>query len=414
MKAEILSIGTELLLGSISDTNASWLAQRLADLGIDLYYVSQVGDNQGRLEETIRRALARADLVITSGGLGPTGDDLTREAISAVIGETMTVQPELEQELRDRFGRRGVTMPAQNVKQATLIPSARAIPNPIGTAPGWWTQPTQGEFVGKIIVSMPGVPFEMKRMWIEEAEPELAKYGTGLIYSLTIKTVGIGESAAEQLVKHLMEGSNPTLAPYAKPDGVHLRATAKASTQAEAAALVNELADKVRAILGPYIYGYNDETLEQAVGKLLLERKMTLGTMESFTGGLVAHNLTNTPGSSGWFQGGIVAYQTALKQQMGVPAAVIEQYGVISKECAAAMATAARACSGASIGLGTTGVAGPDEQEGKPAGTVFLAIDCDGQVRTVEQFYKYPRAEVKRLGAMSAVNMVRRALLRLD
>ena len=414
MKAEILSIGTELLLGDITDTNASWLAQRLAPLGIDLYYISQVGDNQSRLAETLRRALGRADLVVTTGGLGPTSDDLTREAIAEVMGEPMVVQPELEQQLRDRFERRGVTMPPSNVKQATLIASARILPNPIGSAPGWWTQPQAGEFAGRIIVSMPGVPFEMKRMWSEEAEPQLAQLGSGLIYSLTIKTVGIGESAAEEMVRHLMDGSNPTLAPYAKPDGVHLRATAKAATRAEAEAMVNALADQVRAALGPYIYGYNDETLEQAVGKLLLEHGMTLGTMESFTGGLIAHNLTNVPGSSKWFNGGIVAYQNELKQQMGVPAEIIAQHGAVSAQCAAAMATAARQRTGANIGIGTTGVAGPDEQEGKAAGTVFLGIDLDGQVRTIEQFYKYPRAEVKRLGAMAAVNMVRRALLRLD
>lgn len=414
MKAEILSIGTELLLGDITDTNASWLAQRLAPLGIDLYYVSQVGDNQGRLEETIRRALSRSDLVITTGGLGPTVDDLTREAIAAVMGEPMVVQPELEQQLRERFARRGGTMPASNIKQATLIASARILANPIGSAPGWWTQPKEGEFAGKIIVSMPGVPFEMKRMWAEEAEPQLAKMGGGLIYSLTIKTVGIGESAAEEQVRHLMDGSNPTLAPYAKPDGVYLRATAKAATRAEAEAMVNQLADQVRAALGPYIYGYNDETLELAVGKLLLEHNMTLGTMESFTGGLIAHNLTNTPGSSKWYQGGIVAYQNELKEQYGVPAEIIAQHGVISAECAAAMATAARRSTGASVGLGTTGVAGPDEQEGKPAGTCFLAVDFNGEIRTVEQFFKYPRAEVKRLGAMGAVNMVRRMLLRLE
>ncbi|PZR99111.1 MAG: competence/damage-inducible protein A [Candidatus Chloroheliales bacterium] len=414
MKAEILSIGTELMLGDITDTNASWLARRLADLGIDLYYISQVGDNLGRISETIARALARADLVISTGGLGPTGDDLTREAIASVMGEQMVVQPELEQQLRDRFERRGVPMPASNVKQATLIPSAHILPNPIGSAPGWWVQPNEGAFAGRIIVSMPGVPFEMKQMWQEQAEPELAKLGSGLIYSLTIKTVGIGESAAEEMVRHLMEGSNPTLAPYAKPDGVHLRATAKAATHAEAEAMVNELADKVREALGPYIYGYNDETLEWAVGKLLLEHHLTLGTMESFTGGLIAHNLTNVVGSSKWFQGGIVAYQNELKEQMGVHAEIIAQHGVISAQCAAAMATAARQRTSADIGLGTTGVAGPDEQEGKPAGTVFLGIDFGGQVRTIEQFYRYPRIEVKRLGAMGAVNMVRRALLRLD
>jgi len=413
MKAEILSIGTELLLGTITDTNASWLAQRLADLGIDLFYVSQVGDNLGRLAESLRRAISRSDIVITTGGVGPTEDDLTREAISAVLGEQMAVQPEVEAQLRAFFERRGVQMPERNVKQATLIPSARALSNPIGTAPGWWTQPTQGEFAGKIVVTMPGVPHEMKRMWTEEVEPALGKLsGGGLIYSINAKVVGVGESTVEESLGDLIHSDNPTLATYAKQDGVHVRVTAKASTREQAERLTKEMVERVQAIFGSAIYGYNDDTLEQALVTLLISRKLTLATMESVTGGLVAHNLTNVPGASDCFLSGLVSYSPAMKVKAGVPQAVIDEYGVVSEQCALAMATAARAYTGAEIGISTTGVAGPSELEGQPVGTVWLGIDYQGERRAVKLYYRSTRPEIKRLAAMAAVNLARLALLK--
>src|SRR5919197_1751685 len=237
MRAEILSVGTELLLGQIVDTNANYLAQQLPALGLDLYYVSQIGDNQRRLAEAIRRALERSDVVITTGGLGPTEDDLTREAIAEVMGETPEVQPELERQLREFFARRGRTMPDRNVKQATTIPSGTYLPNPIGTAPGWWVERDGGS---KVIASMPGVPHEMRKMWEEQVLPRLAHRITGgIIVSRVLKLVGIGESHAEEALGDLTRSTNPTLATYAKSDGIHLRVTAKAPTREEAERLLD-------------------------------------------------------------------------------------------------------------------------------------------------------------------------------
>src|SRR5579859_4362414 len=242
MRAEILSIGTELLLGQIVDTNANFLAQQLPALGLDLYYVSQIGDNLHRLADAFQRGLERSDVIITSGGLGPTEDDLTREAIADVLGEHMTVQPDLEAHLREFFARRGRAMPERNVKQATTIPSATTLSNPVGTAPGWWV-----EHDGKVIVSMPGVPHEMHKMWEEQAQPRLARLITGgVIVSRLLKLIGIGESNAEETLGDLTRSVNPTLATYAKSDGIHLRLTAKAAAQADAERLLDAFEPRVR------------------------------------------------------------------------------------------------------------------------------------------------------------------------
>src|SRR6478672_84992 len=235
MRAEILSIGTELLLGQIVDTNANYLAQQLPALGLDLYYVSSIGDNLQRLSDAFSQALQRSDVVISTGGVGPTEDDLTREAIADVFGEQLQVQPELEAQLRAFFTRRGRTMPERNVKQATTIPSGTFLPNPIGTAPGWWV-----ERDGRVIISMPGVPHEMRKMWEEQAQPRLAKLlSGGVIVSRTLKLAGIGESHAEEALGDLTHSTNPTLATYAKSDGIHLRLTAKSATQTEAERLLD-------------------------------------------------------------------------------------------------------------------------------------------------------------------------------
>ncbi|HEX2213919.1 MAG TPA: molybdopterin-binding protein, partial [Mycobacterium sp.] len=215
MQAEIIAVGTELLLGEILDTNSQYLAQQLTGLGIDLFFVTHVGDNMGRLTETVQRALSRSDVVIMTGGLGPTEDDLTREAIAAALGETMTVEPALEDVLRGWYAKRNRPMPAMNIKQATLIPSAQAIDNPIGTAPGWWVENN-----GKKIACMPGVPHEMKKMFEEQVAPRLGLGGGGVLVSRTLKTVGIGESNVAELVQDLIHNPNPTLATYAKQDGV--------------------------------------------------------------------------------------------------------------------------------------------------------------------------------------------------
>src|SRR5450759_4078731 len=252
MRAEILSCGTELLLGHITDTNATYLAQSLSALGIDLYFVSQVGDNQKRIIETLKRAWERSDLVIMTGGLGPTEDDLARESISALLGETMQVDPSLENELRNHFSSRQVSMPERNVKQATLIPSARVLPNPVGTAPGWWIEKDN-----HIIVAMPGVPREMYRMWEQEAIPRLKPYTGGLIFTRILRVSGLGESAVEERLDSLLHSNNPTIATYAKSDAIDVRITDKADTSAEAEKQVSDMEVQVRQILGHHVFGTN-------------------------------------------------------------------------------------------------------------------------------------------------------------
>jgi nicotinamide-nucleotide amidase len=251
MKAEILSIGTEILLGEIVDTNAQYIASRLPGLGIDLYFKAVVGDNLDRLTETIERARERSDIVICTGGLGPTEDDLTREAICAVLGEEPHVDPDLEATLRGFFKRRGYAMPERNVKQCWLIPSAHAIPNPRGTAPGWWA-----ERDGKIIVAMPGPPSEMHRMWEQEVAPELIRRQPGtVLITRTLKTTGIGEGNVDEMVSPLLKSSNPSIGIYARADGVQLRIAAKAPTADQARELIAPVEEEARRILGPAVWG---------------------------------------------------------------------------------------------------------------------------------------------------------------
>lgn len=403
MRAEIISCGTELLLGHITDTNATYLAQSLAPLGIDLYYVSQVGDNQGRIVEVLRRAWSRSDLIVMTGGLGPTEDDLTRESISELMGETMQVDPQLEKDLRAMFAHMGSKMPERNVKQATLIPSARALPNPVGTAPGWWVEKD-----GRIVIAMPGVPKEMFRMWEEEAIPRLLSYAGSAIFTRILRVSGLGESTVEERLGELTRSSNPTIATYAKNDAIDVRVTAKSATREEAQRLVDEMDARVRAVLGRTVFGIDKDTLASVAGKMLLERKQTVSVMESLTGGLLSSMITDVPGSSNYFAGGSVAYSTELKAQMGVPREILEQHGAVSEETARAMAHAIRERLGTDVGIGITGVAGPDEQEGKPVGTVYIAIDGpEGLVSSKGPGWRSSRGDSKRLSALAALNLLR-------
>ncbi len=403
MRAEIISCGTELLLGHITDTNATYLAQSLASLGIDLYFISQVGDNQGRIVETLRRAWERSDLIIMTGGLGPTEDDLARESISALLGETMQVDAVLETELRGIFAARNVIMPERNIKQATLIPSARALPNPLGTAPGWWVEKDR-----HIIVAMPGVPREMYRMWEQEVIPRLSPYTGGLIFTRLLRVWGLGESAVEERLVPVIHSNNPTVATYAKSDAIDVRITAKAETRDLAEQQVAEMEARVREILRHHIFGIDKDTLQSVIGKYLTERRQTLAAMESLTGGLLSSTITDVPVSSNYFVGGLVTYSTELEAQMGVPLEVLEQHGAISEETARAMAHAVRERLGTDFGLGITGVAGPDKQEGKAVGTVHIAVEGPGGVVTgMGPGWRASRNDNKRLAVLAALNLLR-------
>ena len=373
MKAEIISIGTELLLGEITDTNASYLANELHMLGIELWWTSGVGDNQARMVEVLKRAWQRSDLILTTGGLGPTGDDLTREAIAEMMGEKLEIDPSLERELREFFGRSRMGMPLSNLKQATLIPSAKSIPNPLGTAPGWWV-----ERDSHILVVMPGPPREMYEMWQARVKPELRRRSKSVILTKTFKTYGLGEAAVGELVSPLFSSTNPELGIYAKPDGMYLRLVAKADDQKKAEKMIAENEARIRAALNEYIWGTDNDTLGTMIGQLLMGKGLSLAFMEDYSGGSLTATIIDAPESPSFFKGGLVAHSNEAKQALGVSAKLISQYGAVSAEVAQAMAEAARKSLKADIGVSTTGV---EEIKERP-GTYIGIADSKGS-RTI-------------------------------
>ncbi|MDA1062552.1 MAG: competence/damage-inducible protein A [Chloroflexi bacterium] len=412
MRAEIVSIGTEILLGEIVDTNAAFIASQLPEYGIDLLYVSQVGDNPGRLQEVLARAWERSDLTFATGGLGPTEDDVTREAVAAVLGETPAVDAAQRAVLEARFGDRGRTVIERNMKQAWLIPSARAIANARGTAPGWWVEHAAGaERDGRVIVLMPGPPAEMTHMWAAGVAPELERRASAILVSHTLKTAGYGESLVDQLLAPLLGSTNPSIGLYARRDGVHVRISAKAPTRAEAWRLIHPLDEQARALLGNHIWGEDEDTLAAGVGRLLRDRGLTLGLMESATGGAIASAITDVPGASDYFRGSLVTYATQTKIEHGVPGEVPATYGVISRETAEAMARAAREQLGADLGLGLTGIAGADAVEGQPPGTMHLALTDGDRVQYETWSYYQGREAAKRRATTQALNLLRTWLL---
>jgi nicotinamide-nucleotide amidase len=412
MKAEIIAVGTEILLGEIVDTNAAWIASRLPALGLDLYFKSVVGDNLDRLVDTLERALDRSDVVIMTGGLGPTEDDLTREAIAAALGEEPFVDADMEGVLRAFFAARGVAFAERNIKQAWLIPSATAIPNPRGTAPGWWVQKDHPEKGERYIVAMPGVPPEMERMWENEVALRLREIaGGGVLITRTLKTVGMGESLVDEQMAPLLGSTNPSIGIYARADGVHVRLAAKATDEAAARALIAPIEEETRMILGAVIWGADDDSLEGVVGAMLRERGLTLATMESCTGGLLASTITDVDGSSEYFKGGHVAYTAALKMELGVDPALIEEHGVISSEVACDMARAVRENLNSDYGIGVTGIAGGEPVEGKPPGTVHIAVRDRHRAEPLSYAFYQGRAATKRRAVTSALFLLRRALI---
>ena len=393
MKAEIVAIGTEILLGEIVDTNSAWIAQQLPALGIDLNHTSVVGDNMGRVMDTLGRAWERSDLVITTGGLGPTEDDLTREAIARLLEEEPYVVPELEQRLRSFFERRGIEMPESNIKQAWLIASARAIDNPRGTAPGWWT-----ERDGRVLVSMPGVPPEMERMWANEVAPELEGRSGAVLVTRTLKTAGIGEGTVDEMARPVFDMPGIGVGTYARADGVHLRIGAKAATREEAQQLIEPAERELDAIFGNAIWGRDEDTLEGFIARTLRDRGHSVGTLESATGGLLASTLSDAPDADGSFAGGLVSGST-------------EEFGPVSAETAEAMASAARERLGSEYGVGVTGELGPEQTIDQP-GTMFLAVvGPGGGVRSMKIVMAQGRAATKRRAITTALMLLRSSIL---
>ncbi len=369
---ELLAVGTELLLGNIVNSDGQMLSQELSALGLNVYYHSVVGDNPARLKAAVELAKGRADILITTGGLGPTCDDLTKQVLAEAFGRKLVFHEESAQSIRDYFARSGRDMTENNLNQAWLPEGCTVLDNEWGTAPGCAFQ--SGD---NYVVMLPGPPRECLPMFREKAAPWLAALGEGVIRSRTLRVFGMGESRVESLLRERMnELTNPTLAPYAKEGEVELRITAKADAVEEAEALIAPVEREVRDLLGDLVYGADVASLEQVVLDGLKERGLTLGTAESCTGGLIAKRMTDLPGSSAAFKGGVVSYCNEVKANvLGVPQALLDEQGAVCAEVARAMAEGARRVLACDLAIAATGVAGPDPDErGNPVGLVYVAL----------------------------------------
>jgi len=367
MKAEIIAIGTELLLGEITDTNTPFIAQQLAALGIDLYYTSTVGDNYERLVGVLRMAWGRSDIILTTGGLGPSQGDVTRFTIAGLLGEKPYIDPGLKQDLVKMFEKRGLELTPNNIKQATLIPSATAILNPRGTAPGWWVEKDR-----RIIVALPGPPGELQTMWHSGVLSGLKAKSEAVILSRTLKTSGLSESKIDDLLAPFSSSSNPTLATYAKADGIHVRITAKAGVPQDAEKMIADREAEVKGVLGSSIWGADSETLESTIGKLLAAKGLTLGVVDAFWDGTLIRNLTNEPASSTFFRGGIVTRSGEAGIALGISPEIIAGNDV--PRIAAEMAQIARSKFKADIGIALYGESPADNSS-----ICRLAIAIDGE-----------------------------------
>lgn len=410
MTAELISVGTEILLGQIVDTNAAFLAQRLADMGIGLYRKVVVGDNAERLAAAIRDALSRVDLVVLGGGLGPTPDDLTRETVADVMGVRLVHDTDSEQRLRAYFAQRDMRLPEMNLKQALAFEGGTVFRNEHGTAPGLGLHKD-----GKTVVCLPGPPHELKPMVMEQVLPyldALMETGHPVLISRILKFCGIGESLVAERVADLLEQENPTVAPYAKMGEVHLRLTARARSAHEANAMLDPVDREITARLGDYLLGRDDETLEGVVLALLRARGWTLGGAESCTGGRVGDYLTSVNGASDVFMGSAVTYSNRAKQDiLGVSAQTLATVGAVSEETAREMAAGARRAFHAEAGFGVTGIAGPSGgTEAKPVGTVWIAVETPNGVYTDRRLFRGGRDAIKRFSTQAVLTMLRTAL----
>jgi nicotinamide-nucleotide amidase len=410
VRAEIVGVGTELLLGQIANTNAQWMSDRLAEIGVDVLYHQVVGDNLERIVGVIELASSRADVVLVTGGLGPTQDDITRDAIAVVMGAPMVRHPEIEAMLRERFAGFGRgDMPLNNLRQADVPDGARYITPTRGTAPGLIAELANGARV----YSVPGVPAEMVEMMDGTILPELVRIaGRGVVRSKVLRCTGIGESRVAELVADLFEGStNPSVAYLASAGEVKVRLTGKAETAEAAAALIEPMAAEVRSRLGDVIFTEDDETLEAAVGRLLRAAGATLACAESLTGGSVGARLSSVPGASGYFLGSAVVYSARAKHDLlGVSRTTLEGPGVVSAECAREMATGARRIFGADIALSLTGAAGPEAHGGAPPGTVWLGLETPDVHHVRGLAVSGERDRMRRWSEQAALDLARRHL----
>jgi nicotinamide-nucleotide amidase len=409
VKAEVIGVGTEILLGQICNSNAQWISQKLAGIGVDVPYHQAVGDNVERIEAAFRLGLSRADVVIGTGGLGPTQDDITREGLAAALDVELVRHPEIEDFLRAKFARLDREMPEINLVQADVPEGARYILPERGTAPGLICETPHG----RRVYVVPGVPAEMREMMSRTIIPELADLaGPAALMSRTIRATGIAESKVAELLDDLFRTSlNPTVAYLASSGEVKVRLTAKAPSSAEAETLIQPLADEVVGRLGRFVFTRSDEELEHVVGRLLVEKGMTIACAESLTGGSVGVRLSTAPGASDYFKGSAVTYTADAKRKvLGVRTETIDGPGVVSEECAVEMAQGARRLYESDVALALTGVAGPEPHDGKPPGSVCLGLSAED--RDESGCFRAPgdRDQVRRWAEQAGLDMVRRYL----
>lgn len=408
MRAEILGVGTELLLGQIANTNAQWISERLAEIGVDVLHHSVVGDNLDRVVEAFGLACSRADVVIATGGLGPTQDDLTRDALATAAGARLVRHEEIAVRLRERFARLGRKMPESNLRQADVPEGARFISPMRGTAPGLVVEIGEAR-----VYAVPGVPVEMREMMQGTILPELAALaGPSGIASRTVRCVGMSESRIAELLDDLFLGSaNPTVAFLAGGGEVHVRLTAKAASLEEANAALEPLVKEVVERLDDVVFSTADERLEEVVGRLLRERGLRIACAESVTGGGVAKRLTDVAGASAYVAGSAVCYTAAAKASLlGVSRETLDGPGVVSEACAREMAAGARRVFAADVGVSTTGVAGPEPHGGEEPGRVWVALDADGVAHARTLVAPNDRETVRRWAEQAALDLVRRHL----
>ena len=405
---EILSVGTEILLGDILNTNSRYLSVELAKIGISVLRHTTVGDNAERLAAALTAALERSDIVIATGGLGPTADDITRDVCCEVMGFGTVFNREIADGIKNYFEGRGIPMPENNLRQAYVPVGGDVFENKNGTAPGIGMKKN-----GKCVVILPGPPYEMAPMYHECVVPYLAEYSDGIIVSKTVRTMCIGESAMAERVADLLEGENPTVAPYAKKGEALLRVTAKAETEAEAQAMLEPVIAEIRNRLGDVVYGIDSESIEQRVVELLKKNKMTLATAESCTAGYIPKRITDIAGASSVFEYGAITYSNDVKEKvLGVKHETLVAYGAVSEQTATEMAAGIRRISGADIGIAVTGIAGPgSDGTNKPVGLCFIALNApDAQICEKIETGRNDREYNRYVTASRALNLVRRYL----
>lgn len=410
MTAEIICVGTELLLGNIVNTNAAFLSEKLAYLGINCYFQTAVGDNRDRLLSVINTALSRADILIFSGGLGPTEDDLTKETVAEALGKKLIRDKWAEQEIADYFALRGRIPTDNNWKQADVIEGCEILYNKNGTAPGIFV--SEGE---KTVILLPGPPLELKSMFTDSVMPKLQQKCGQVFYSQTVKIVGPGESSVEtQILDMLNTQENPTIAPYAKTGEVHLRVTARAKDEKEAREKTAPVVEELYRRFGKAVYTTDaDETLEMALTKLLIKKKYTMTTAESCTGGMIAARMVNAPGVSAVLKSGFITYANEAKEELlGVSHDTLEKFGAVSRETAEEMAEGAVKAAHTDAAIAVTGIAGPDGgTKEKPVGLVYIGVNVRGNVEVREYHFSGSRQKIRESVTAAALTFLREKLL---